>query len=202
MENTYIDLQLKRFITTATGYTLDLIGDIVGDLRDFRNDDYYRTSIFTKGVTNNGGGTPEDIISAIRILYKTRKIEYTELHPSYFSLFIHVYEAINPDDKQRLTNIRSLVRSIAPAGVDFSIIKGVTENLFRFSESTSEVVDFMVNSNGEQNLKINQTTGESKFLVEADTVSASLGSFGFGELITATGQVVGGGTLSEEIRRG
>jgi hypothetical protein len=44
-------------------------------------------------------------------------------------------------------------------------------------------LNFLVNSTLEQNLDINEPTGVSPLLVEADTISSSAGSFGFGEFI-------------------
>ena len=46
---------------------------------------------------------------------------------------------------------------------------------------------------------INETSGVSPLYVEADTMSSSAGSFGFGEFILASSIVVGGGTLAEII---
>ena len=199
-EDTFLDLQLKRFIPTAFGYTLDLMGSIVGELRNFKDDNDYRTAILIRALINNGGGTPEDIISAIRILYAPRKIEYSENTSANFSLFIQASKVIPPQVDQGLFNIRSLINSIKPMGVgEFIVVASSGDNIFRFSESSSELLNFLVNSPPEQNLNINQTTGVSPLLVEADTISSSVGSFGFGEFILVSSTVVGGGTLAEVI---
>ena len=199
-EDTFLDLQLKRFIPTAFGYTLDLMGSIVGELRNFKDDNDYRTAILIRALINNGGGTPEDIISAIRILYAPRKIEYSEIYPANFSLFIQSRTVIPPEVDLGLFNIRSLINSIKPMGVgDFIVVASSADNLFRFSDSTSELLNFLVNSPPEQNLDINETTGVLPLLVEADTISSSAGSFGFGEFILASSIVIGGGTLAEVI---
>jgi hypothetical protein len=199
-EDAFLDLQLKRFIPTAFGYTLDLMGSIVGELRNFKNDNDYRTAILVRALINNGGGTPEDIISAIRILYAPRKIEYSENTSANFSLFIQSRTIIPPEVDLGLFNIRSLINSIKPMGVgDFIVVASSADNLFRFSDSTSELLNFLVNSPPEQNLDINETTGVLPLLVEADTISSSAGSFGFGEFILASSIVIGGGTLAEVI---
>jgi hypothetical protein len=200
IEDTFLDLQLKRFIGAAFGYTLDLMGSIVGELRNFKNDNDYRTAILVRALINNGGGTPEDIISAIRILYAPRKIEYSENTSANFSLFIQSRASIPPEIDPGLFNIRSLIKSIKPMGVgEFNIVASSGDNLFRFSDSTSELLNFLVNSPPEQNLDINETSGVSPLYVEADTMSSSAGSFGFGEFILASSIVVGGGTLAEII---
>lgn len=199
-EDTFLDLQLKRFIPTAFGYTLDLMGSIVGELRNFKNDNDYRTAILVRALINNGGGTPEDIISAIRIFYAPKKIEYSEMYPANFSLFVQTDYIVPPVGSIGLYGIRSLVNSIKPMGVgEFTILAIGGDNIFRFSESSSELLNFLVNSTLEQNLDINETTGVSPLLVEADTISSSAGSFGFGEFILASSKVVGGGTLAEVI---
>jgi len=203
VEDTFLDLQLKRFIPTAFGYTLDLMGGIVGESRNFKNDNDYRTAILVRALINNGGGTPEDIISAIRILYAPKKIEYTEIYPANFSLFIQKRKVTPPEIDLGLFNIRSLVSSIRPMGVgEFIVTAASGDNLFRFSDSTSESLNFLVNSTGEQNLDINENSGVLPLLIEADTISSSEGSFGFGEFILAASIVVGGGTLAEIINYG
>lgn len=200
VEDNFSDLQLKRFINTAFGQTLDLIGSIVGEQRNFKKDDDYRTSILVKALINTGGGTPEDIISAIRILYSPRRIEYSEIAPANFALFIQTDYIIPPLESIGLYGIRSLVNSIKPMGVgEFLIVAAGGDNLFRFSDSTSELSNFLVYSTEEQNLDINENSGVSPLLVEADTTSSSPGSFGFGEFILASQSIVGGGTLAEVI---
>lgn len=199
-EDTFLDLELKRFIPTAFGYTLDLMGSIVGESRNFKNDNDYRTAILIRALINNGGGTPEDIISAIRILYTPRKIEYSEIYPANFSLFIQASKVIPPQVDLGLLNIRSLINSIKPMGVgEFIVTASSGDNLFRFSESTSELVNFIVDLPPEEKLEANEIAGISEVLTEADTISSSIGSFGFGELILTSKAVVGGGTLAEVI---
>jgi hypothetical protein len=199
-EDTFLDLQLKRFIPTAFGYTLDLMGSIVGELRNFKKDNDYRTAILVRALINNGGGTPEDIISAIRILYAPRKIEYSEIYPANFSLFVQTDYIVPPVGSIGLYGIRSLVNSIKPMGVgEFTILAIGGDNIFRFSDSTSELLNFLVNSPPEQNLEANEIAEISEVLTEADTISFSAGSFGFGEFILASSIVVGGGTLAEII---
>ena len=56
---------------------------------------------------------------------------------------------------------------------DFIVVASSADNLFRFSDSTSELLNFLVNSPPEQNLDINETTGVLPLLVEADTISPS-----------------------------
>lgn len=203
VEDSFLDLQLKRFIPTAFGYTLDLMGGIVGELRNFKNDNDYRTSILVRTLINNGGGTPEDIISAIRILYAPRKIEYSEIYPANFSLFIQV-RAVDPlEIDPGLFNIRSLINSIKPMAVgEFIVVASSGDNLFRFSDSTSELLNFIVDLPPEEKLEANEITGISEVLTEADTISSSAGSFGFGEFILASRVVIGGGTLAEVINYG
>ena len=200
VEDTFLDLELKRFISSAFGYTLDLMGSIVGDSRNFKNDNDYRTAILIRALINNGGGTPEDIISAIRILYTPRKIEYNEIYPANFSLFIQASKVVPPAIDLGLLNIRSLINGVKPMGVgEFIVTASSGDNLFRFSESTSELVNFIVDLPPAEKLEANEIAGISEVLIEADTISSSIGSFGFGEFILTSQAVVGGGTLAEVI---
>lgn len=200
VEDAFLDLQLKRFIPTAFGQTLDRMGSIVGELRNFKNDNDYRTSILVRTLINNGGGTPEDIISAIRILYAPRKIEYSEIYPSNFSLFIQVRTVDPLEIDPGLFNIRSLINSIKPMGVgEFIVVASSGDNLFRFSDSTSELLNFIIDLPPEEKLEANETDEISEVLTEADTISSFAGSFGFGEFTLASSKVIGGGTLAEVI---
>ena len=176
------------------------MGSIVGSPRNFKNDNDYRTAILIRALINNGGGTPEDIISAIRILYTPRKIEYNEIYPANFSLFIQASKVIPPQVDLGLLNIRSLIKGVKPMGVgEFIVTASSEDNLFRFSESTSELVNFIVDLPPAEKLEANEIAGISEVLTEADTISSSIGSFGFGEFILTSKAVVGGGTLAEVI---
>jgi hypothetical protein len=201
VENTFLDLQLKRFILTAFGTTLDYIGEIVGEYRNFRADDDYRVAILVKAVVNSGGGTPEDIIAMINILYTPRLVELKEAYPASFSLFIWESLDILPEVQYPLRGIGKLIDSIKPLGVKKASITAASgDQIFRCSESTSELLDFLVNSQVEEVFDINSDGGTSALLVEADTVSDKADSFGFAELLHASQQIVGGGTLAEVLR--
>ena len=193
IEDSFQDLSYKRSLETALGVNLDNFGLIVGEVRDFRKDEDFRVGILTRIIINMGGGTATDIITAINLLYRPRKIEIKEIYPANFSLFIR-------KEYDNLLGIRGLINSIKPVGigkVDIFTVKG--EDIFKFSESSSESVNYLVNSTLEQNLDLNETATVSPLLVEADTISSSAGSFGFGEFILASSKVIGGGTLAEVI---
>jgi len=192
------DLLTKRDISKSFGYTLDILGDIVGEERQLRSDDDYRTAIMIRIFINIGGGTPEDIINAIRILYKPRSLNYNENYPASFNLFIWESSEVS------LYKIGFLIKSIRPLGVGQVVITASNaDNLFRFSESTSELVNFNINKPPEFNLDVEYSVGNATpLLIQADTIDIALNSFGFGEYNAFLDETTGGGQLAEVIQNG
>lgn len=83
-------LEKGRYITQACGQTLDVIGSIVGQPRSGLSDEDYRAFIKVGIHLNNGLGTPEHVLTIIRILYgKKPHIEISERPPEHvlFVLF-------------------------------------------------------------------------------------------------------------------
>lgn len=79
LENAAWDYQTMRSVTTATGYQLDLIGDVVGQLRLGTDDDFYRVLIIVKIAINNSQGSPEQLISIFNLLTGSTRTMYLNL---------------------------------------------------------------------------------------------------------------------------
>lgn len=82
------DLITERTLDTAIGEQLDGIGEILGEDRQGRNDDDYRTALRAKVLLNIGSGTPEEIIEMISYLTDGKSNEVTEYFPAAFTLFV------------------------------------------------------------------------------------------------------------------
>lgn len=57
-----------RTLETATGINLDVIGRLVGELRQGQSDDDYRISIQARVASNRSSGTMEDLIRVAKII--------------------------------------------------------------------------------------------------------------------------------------
>ncbi len=63
VENSLQDLLLNRSVSTAVGYQLDILGKIVGQVRQGLDDDTYRRYIRARITTNRSDGVIEDLIT-------------------------------------------------------------------------------------------------------------------------------------------
>jgi hypothetical protein len=63
LEEVLQHLKSERFIDTAIGTQLDIIGKLVGQLRNGMDDDTYRRHIRARIATHNSDGTVEDLLT-------------------------------------------------------------------------------------------------------------------------------------------
>lgn len=175
LEDTFYDLILSRSLITATGQTLDNFGTIVGEKRNYRNDASYRRAILSRIIINASGGTANEIITAIMLLYATKSIEIRNLYPACYSIFIDM-------EPEKLIGIKQVITSITPAGIgDFVITASSRQNgSFEFSECSSISANFLTNEQTQLEIYNNATTYD--FMVEVDSLRTPTGDVGFSEL--------------------
>lgn len=82
LEDSFDDLVTDRFIETAIGVQLDLLGDIVGQLRDDLDDVAYRLRIKIRIIQNLSEGEPERVIQVYKFLLNASTVFYGELYPA------------------------------------------------------------------------------------------------------------------------
>ena len=68
LENTAIQLLTLRYVDTATGYQLDVLGRVVGQARGGLVDDIYRRYIRARIATNRSTGRREELIRICRLI--------------------------------------------------------------------------------------------------------------------------------------
>lgn len=88
-------LSEQRNIITIIGRSLDLIGDIVDEPRNFQGDEEYRIAILRKIVQNNCGGTPEEIITLISFIVPPSSIRIFEFAYATFIIEITANISVN-----------------------------------------------------------------------------------------------------------
>lgn len=100
---------LSSNINTATGYQLDIIGNLLGARREGRFDEDYRNYIRFRISINTGSGTPEDLIGFLKTVTQANTVRYWENQPACVIM--------ETDGETIPTNLVKTVDNITPAGV-------------------------------------------------------------------------------------
>ena len=87
LETVNCELIEERDCQTAVGVQLDKVGDIVGELRNGRDDDDYRQGIKAQICINNSKGTHNDILVCFQLLTQCDEIQLTPYFPAVLCLF-------------------------------------------------------------------------------------------------------------------
>ena len=126
-------LKNQRWIDTAIGLQLDGCGEIVGELRQGRDDDAYREAIRFRVFVNISNGTPNDLMRGLAYLVGGDDEQYLEAYPATSILFT--------DGADVPTGIQVQIQDLAPAGVStVQVCVSYTEKPFRFSQATNNPV--------------------------------------------------------------
>jgi len=86
VEDAYWQLYTERHLATASGATLDLLGEIVGQPRDGRDDETYRLWISARVLVQRSSGTTEQIIAIADKLAGGNTVILREYFPASFIL--------------------------------------------------------------------------------------------------------------------
>lgn len=127
IEYVLYDLLTKRNLNDAYGVNLDAIGEILGESRDGRDDEEYRSIMKVKPIINNSHGEPETLITYLRLIFGATDIIFKEIFPAAVEMTF-----VSPI--QVPSTIRSDLENIAPAGVRLIIkFTNVLTQVFAFS---------------------------------------------------------------------
>ena len=143
-----VQLQLvnQRWLATAVGVQLDLIGVILGLPRPTNMADAdYRELLYFQVFINKSTATPEEAIFALKFLTSANKVHYFEVYPAFYQMWTDGLPenfSIPPDE------IVTAIKSLNPAGVQYTPITWyyLTDKGFGFSGDPI-VEDFYVNPN-------------------------------------------------------
>lgn len=105
-------LYSERWVDTAVGDQLDIIGFIVGELRAGRNDVDYRNAIIARIAINTSFGTPENMIAIFSLLTGSDNVQILEYYPGVVELFCDV-----DFSAQNVAQFYDIMDIVAPAGV-------------------------------------------------------------------------------------
>ena len=143
LEQVNFDLIEKRWLDTAEGVQLDVLGEILDIERFGRDDESYRTLLQLKVKINVGSGTPELLIESVKLLYNATTVNYIPAYPAGVTieqdgtsaLFIlnnliaiggNNFVTTSGDNlviRQPDTVAADLVDTVVPAGVKVTIVQ-------------------------------------------------------------------------------
>lgn len=90
METSLIDILNNRWVMTAIGKQLDLLGSIVGETRRGRTDAEYRIGILIRIAINTSMGTPENTIAIFSLVTGATVVNLYEYFPGVVELYANV----------------------------------------------------------------------------------------------------------------
>ena len=106
IEDTYDQLLNERGIDTAIGAQLDVLGLIVGELRDNRLDEPYRSAIKLRIAINNSDGTEPVVVSLLKQLSSADTVIYQDVYPAGVKIILEGTQvAVDDDTIAELKNI-------------------------------------------------------------------------------------------------
>lgn len=108
VEDVYGQLLNERSVFTAIGVQLDVIGTIVGEVRNGKTDEPYRQAILNRIAINRANGTPENIMTLLKTITGSTTATIFEHYPAN----VHAHISGSPSNATADTLV-----GITPAGV-------------------------------------------------------------------------------------
>lgn len=121
----------------ATGKTLDLYGDMIGQARGMASDDQYRIMIKSRILRNMTNGDYNSITRSVSLIFNCDPSEFklTESESCVVKLEGLPYETLNSSGID-LNNAISIIAEVMPAGVRLENI--LAEGTFEFSNIATD----------------------------------------------------------------
>lgn len=166
VQDVYEQLNTERGVYTAIGVQLDDVGTLVGELRDGKNDDAYRSAILDRITINSSSGTPEDMIQSLKILTDQDVATIFEYYPA------HVYGFASGG----ITNSTPIsFNKSSPAGVSTRIIFDGGGGSFIGAGTTDQIS----NLQNDEQFDIQVVDTETSDLLVVDTIILAIGTNSF-----------------------
>ena len=128
IEDAFYDLLTKRWIDSAEGAQLDIIGDILKTTRSGYSDDIYRIRIKAAIIRYTSLGRIEDLIAAFALLTQAEKVLFKGVFPAKIRLI--AYNATAPVGTE--TEIRAAIEGAVAAGVGIESLVITNDTPFVF----------------------------------------------------------------------
>ena len=141
LENLLWDIHAEKNVFTAKYKSLDYLGDIVNEARNYREDEEYRRAIINKIIQNNSTGTPEEIITLISVFINNiRNNNLIEIKQNAFLVEVKAILTID-----QVNTIREMIMISKPICVDFAGLVVIPPDAIIFDELRSINYDYVVN---------------------------------------------------------
>jgi hypothetical protein len=112
LEDVCMDLQASWLLDTATGKSLDLIGNTVGERREGLGDDDYRRFIRARILANRSTGNADRFIEVLRLLTEPVSIRWQPMYPRGFQLFVVVSTPLEQNVRRKIQRVLSAMRPV------------------------------------------------------------------------------------------
>lgn len=109
LDKVFADIKMLLNIDLAAGVQLDLIGDIIVEKRNGRNDDDYRIGIKFKIFKNTSRGLVSDVVKILKFLTNADLVVYSDNPPAAYTIYTNG-QNLNDD-------IQKLMDKVSAAGV-------------------------------------------------------------------------------------
>lgn len=122
----FSDLKVILDIANSSGKQLDLIGHIVIEPRNGKNDVDYRSALTLKIFKNTSRAFVEDIVKILTIVTNATKVVYSDNPPAAYTIYTN--------GKTLPNNIKTAIDKLSAAGVDVLIYASDGETPFIATE--------------------------------------------------------------------
>lgn len=114
LENSAFEILEDTTVSNAVGVQLDVIGKIVGEPRNGRDDANYRIGIQTRILLNKSSGTIEDLLGLVATFLSSPDVELQEIFPA--AIYLNIVTELDVGSIN-LSNLITILQSAKAAGV-------------------------------------------------------------------------------------
>lgn len=138
LEDVHRDLLTNRLVDTAEGEQLDVLGRIVKQPREGRDDDTYRLWIKARTVLNRSAGRPPDIALIMSLVLEGRELHLVPGYPASFRIEVH-----GATDAETAADAADILHLATGAGIGSELITSLADDgeTFTFSDDDTATAD-------------------------------------------------------------
>lgn len=190
VENLLTEIFINSEVDEAEGVQLDNLGNLFGEPRKGRNDTNYRLGLKARIAVNTSNGTPDEILSILKILLGSERVSIFEHFPAEFALAATVKDE-NDTSRNGILNIpdgvQQSMKEAGPLGVGPVTVMIYLDDNALLGELDVVSDRLQVNSSG---TAFDLVDNEGDFIIYQQ-VAAGSGISGLGVLSEVTPELAG-----------